>query len=147
MVEHFRRRLAECENNADVLAPRPAYNDPSYKEKSARRTLLNSLTVSLKGDLRYNEPDFRAMDDKRISYFIDQAKLDAAAQYDAFVAKLCKKIGQVAAAELDGNHVWNYSILTVETGIGEEKYKTQMIVNVSKHGKLFNQWPTRKVKR
>jgi hypothetical protein len=148
LVDHLTRRLAECENNADVLAPRPAYNDSSYKEKSARRTLLNSLTVSLKGVLSYNEPDIRAMDDKRISYFIDQAKLDAAAQYDAFVAKLCKKIWHCESAELDGNHVWGYSILTVTYNSGTvERFKTQMIVNVSKHGKLFNQWPTRKVKR
>jgi hypothetical protein len=151
MVDHFRRRLAECENNADILAPRPAYNDPSYKEKSARRALLNSLTVSLKGVLRHNEPDIRAMDDKNISYFIDQAKLDAAAQYDAFITKLMHKVGFCTSAELDGNHVWGYSILTVTytdtDGQHQERFKTQMIVNVSKHGKLFNQWPTRKIKR
>jgi hypothetical protein len=82
--------------------------------------------------------------------FIEDARMDAAAQYEAFVAKLVEKIGPCVSAKLEGSHVWGYSILTVEKLDGSinvrERWKTQQIVNVSCLGKVFNQWPTRKMK-
>lgn len=88
--------------------------------------------------------------------FIAQARIDAAIQYEAFVAKLVAKIGDCISAKLDGSHVWGFSILTVEKlerlGDGcqpinvRERWKTQQILNVSCLGKVFNQWPTRKLK-
>lgn len=87
------------------------------------------------------------MPEELVEKFIQAAKADAAAQYEAFVAKLQQKIGEVKNATLKGNHVWSYSILTVEKPDGTvEHWKTQMIINVSKLGKMFNQFPTRKVK-
>jgi hypothetical protein len=152
MVEHMSRRLTECENNADTLAPYPRYNDPAYKEKLARHNFLKSLTtadkaVRDKAARKLNEPNIRFIDNEKVELFVQQSMDIAAAQYVAFVAKLCNKIFHCVSAELDGNHVWSHSILTVTYSSGAvERYKTQMIVNVSKHGKLFNQWPTRKVK-
>jgi hypothetical protein len=79
--------------------------------------------------------------------FIEDARENAAAQYEEFIAKLNGKIGVVTAANLNGNHVWGHSILTVTKADGTtENWKTQTIVNVSKLGKVFNQFPTRKVK-
>lgn len=148
IVDHLTRRLAECEGNADVLAPRPDWRDGAYKEKMGRRQLLESISKSTKLARPYSEPDIRVIDADRVAKFVQDAMDNAAAQYEAFVAKLCKKIWHCESAELDGNHVWGYSILTVTYNSGTvERFKTQMIVNVSKHGKLFNQWPTRKVKR
>ena len=93
-----------------------------------------------------NDPVPVKMDREEIARFIKNSKEEAAAQYDAFVAKLIRKIGVVETAELTGNHVWSYSYLNVTKADGtKESWKTQMIVNVSKLGKLFNQWPTRKV--
>lgn len=70
----------------------------------------------------------------------------AAARYDAFVRKLAGKIGEVQDATLTGNHVWSHSLLTVTPPDGsQETWKTQQIVNVSKLGKPFNQWPSRKL--
>jgi hypothetical protein len=82
-----------------------------------------------------------------VERFITRAKEDAAAQYDSYVQKLIGKIGEVTAASLDGDHVWGFSYLTVTLPNGKkEVWKTQMIVNISKLGKLFNQFPTRKMK-
>jgi hypothetical protein len=69
--------------------------------------------------------------------------------FDAYAAKLAGKIGlPITSAELTGQ-LWNYSFLQVEVEEGGEKgsqvWKTQMILNVSYLGKLFNQWPTRLV--
>lgn len=71
----------------------------------------------------------------------------AGQQYDAFVAKLNKKIGVVTHARISGSHVWGYSFLFVTKPDGStEVWKTQQITNVSKLGKIFNQWPSRKLK-
>lgn len=80
--------------------------------------------------------------------FIREAKENAAEQYDAFVAKMTEKIGDgVVEAILSGNHVWSYSILHISKANGEiERWKTQSILNVSKLGKVFNQFPSRKTK-
>lgn len=98
-------------------------------------------------------PDIRKRSIKAEAAFIENAKKDAAAQYDAFVVKLIEKCGPCTRASLKGSHVWDYSFLTVElwdetatVQLKREVWKTQQIVNVSKLGKVFNQWPTRKVK-
>lgn len=61
------------------------------------------------------------------------------------MAKLIGKIGPVTSATIKGNHVWGHSVLTITNPDAVvEHWKTRQIVNVSKLGKLFNQWPTRK---
>ena len=53
----------------------------------------------------------------------------------------------VVEAILTGEHVWGHSILTVCHADGTtHQWRTEMIINVSKLGALFNQWPTRKLK-
>ena len=43
--------------------------------------------------------------------------------------------------------MWSYSFLYVTTpSNGDQCWKTQQIINQSKLGKLFNQFPTRKIK-
>lgn len=152
LVAHHARRLAECDGNAEILAPRPDSRTDGrerYREKDRRRALLDSLTTLQNYDVvkyDWRAPEIRKIDDAKVEAFVEQAKRFAGQQYDAFVAKLVAKIGEVDDAVLNGNHVWSHSILTVRKGETLEHWKTQQIVNVSKLGTLFNQWPTRKVK-
>lgn len=61
--------------------------------------------------------------------------------------KLEMKIGEHLTATLEGNHVWGDSFITVEKANGEnERWRTHTILNVSKLGLYFNQFPTRKIK-
>ena len=111
---------------------------------------LESRLIETDGDCRpaLGEVQLYKMSLKAIDRFLDQVREDAAAQYDAFVAKLVTKVGEVETADLEGNHVWGYSFLKVVKADGTtETWKTQQIVNVSKLGTVFNQWPTRKVKK
>lgn len=79
--------------------------------------------------------------------FIEMCADMAASQYDQYIYKLNEKVGPHKAASLEGNHVWGDSYLTVETETGEiDVWHTQMILNHSKHGLAFNQFPTRKIK-
>ena len=55
------------------------------------------------------------------------------------------KISNAKEAKLTGD-CWNYSLLEITTEEGNiEVWKTRMIINISKLGKMFNQFPTRKV--
>lgn len=148
LVARVAADLEAAGNDREVAAPFPSYklSREAYAVKNARYQTFVMLTTSRTASRRHGEPDLRDMDDAKIAWFVNMAQTDAAAQYDSFVAKLVAKIGEASTAVLVGNHVWSSSILTVETPNGTQNWKTQQIVNVSKLGKLFNQWPTRKVK-
>lgn len=133
----------------NVAAPRgDSWNDPSnYKAKMAKHNFYNSLTTYTEAVGRPGRPNIRKRSDDAEARFIKNSREDAALQYDMFVAKLVRKIGACETATLAGSHVWGHSILTVAKADGSvERWKTQTIINVSVHGKLFNQWPSRKVK-
>jgi len=118
-----------------------------YRAALAYNTFLRSLTNSTSSSRRLGSPDIRVAEQAYIDIVVNIAESDAAAQFDAFVNKLETKVGEVVAAELKGDAIWNNSWLTVTKADGAvETWHTKIILNVSKHGKLFNQWPTRKTK-
>lgn len=79
--------------------------------------------------------------------YIGRAVEMAAFEYDMFVWKLNEKIGAHKAASLEGSHVWAESTLTItKDDDSEEKWKTKSIINYSKYGNPFNQYPTRLIK-
>ena len=87
------------------------------------------------------------MDADRCERLVTDAKENAAASFERYVAKLNMKCGEVVAAELSDGFIWNNSVLTVTKPDGEvEKWSTKMILNFSSLGTPFNQWPTRKMK-
>jgi hypothetical protein len=144
--------LAEAGWDAEKAAPYPRSTKMGQLEYIAKRQkyqLFRNFTANddKKNSYRHmGDPEFRIQSDRLEERFIKNAREDAAAQYDMFVAKLVKKIGHCDTATLTGNHVWGWSFLTVTKGSDKEVWKTQQIVNQSKLGKLFNQWPSRKVK-
>ena len=84
------------------------------------------------------------MSQDKCSHFIDMEKRLAADQYDLFVMKMVRKIGPCKRATIKGNHIWGESFLTVSfADKADEIWKTQQIINTSKHGKRYPQWPSR----
>jgi hypothetical protein len=149
LVANVTRALEAANWDRAVAAPYPnaRQSRASYQQAMTKVRLFASLTRSLAISRMMHEPDYCRIVPELVEHFTEQARRDAAFQYEAFVAKLVKKIGDVADASLHGNHVWSYSILTVTLADdSRQTWKTQQIVNVSKLGKLFNQWPTRKLK-
>lgn len=153
LIVHITKVLAEHDNDLEKAAPYPKSCGPEYRSredymlKLSKHKLYGSVVKHRQGSRRIYEPDFVDVYQPYVDKFVDQAKKDAAFQYDAFVVKLVKKIGDTTEATLSGNHVWGFSILHVTLADGtKQNWKTQQIVNVSKLGKLFNQWPTRKQK-
>lgn len=143
------KALEEANWDAQIVAPYPKSNCSrgEYQARLAYYNFIRSITNYTKATRRMNEPEIRVYDEVRVKVLLQKAREFAAAEYESYVAKLNAKIGEVEKAELLGNSVWNYSILVVTKKDGTvERWKTQIIVNVSSLGKLFNQWPTRKMK-
>ena len=71
----------------------------------------------------------------------------AKAAYEDFVHKMITKIGKpVIDAKLTGS-IWTDATLTVTTNDGESQvWHTKIIVNTSKYGTMFNQFPSRRKK-
>ena len=142
------KELVENGNDLRKAAPYPktAWSG-NHPAEIAKHRLFGGLVHHVGGCRGMNDPDPVVMHSVYVDRFVDNARTDASAQYDSFIAKLESKIGDYVTAELKGDHVWGYSILTVTKADGSvENWKTSMIVNVSKLGKVFNQFPTRKVK-
>ena len=139
-------KLAAVGWDLNILAPYPKSGNRDYKNAVAYHHFILSITTYTQSTLRPGQPHIRKHCDANVARYVQICKDQAGAQYTAFVAKLTKKIGACDSAVLDGNHVWGYSHLTVSKAGVTEVWKTQQIVNVSVHGKLFNQWPSRKLK-
>jgi len=128
----------------DVIAPRAKSTDRTedYRRKEHKRSFFQSITVSADGKdaHRKESPELR----KR---YIDNAKQDSHDAYMAWVHKMVEKIGKpVTKATMSGDP-WAKSTITVTTNDGEQQvWNSQMILNRSKYGKLFNQFPSRKAK-
>jgi hypothetical protein len=159
VVADITKALADVDGRINAVAPRAnsiRMGRKDFAVAQGKRRLYDSLTRGL-NDNKFVDGkfvDFRSadycveVDTDSVERFVKIARDEAAVEYDAFVLKLISKVGDVTAAELAGSHVWGHSVLTVVTAAGEtQRWKTQMIVNVSVHGKLFNQFPTRMLKK
>jgi len=142
--------LAAHDWRLDLAAPYPRHSntfDAAAMAAKAKHNFYSSLADTKPGGYRPGGPRPCAISEEKVARYVKQTEDDAAASYEAYVAKLVRKIGEVADAKLHGEAVWNYSLLHIEKPDGaKETWKTHMITNCSVHGKLFNQWPTRKLK-
>jgi hypothetical protein len=150
-IEKVLKELASFGGDAEKYAPYPRDTRISrneYLAQKAKHDFVARITKSADGAAtrRWNAPDLRIASPEAIAREVEMAKEDAALQYDTFVAKLNSKIGACDTASLYGSHVWGSSVLTVTKGTETEYWKTQQIVNTSKLGRMFLQWPSRKVK-
>ena len=148
-------QLREEGGNLNAVAPRPTASDYGvYEAKKQRRALFEKLfpvdRIEGADPLRPGRAETFLSPTPRpesVARFVVEARKDSSVQFDAYVAKLATKVGAITAAEMSGPYIWQGSILTVTKPDGaEEHWKTTMIVNISKYGKVFNQFPTRKVK-
>lgn len=153
LVERYAAKLAEHEWDIRAAFPYPNGNmgREEYRKLKGRHDTAARITRTKPNSGYYGSfrgPHFVELDDERIERFVQTAREFAAQQYDAFVMKLVGKVGAVTEAKLHGSHVWGFSDLAVRKPDGEvEIWRTQQIVNQSVLGTLFNQWPTRKLKR
>lgn len=98
------------------------------------------------------DPVFRLWDASAADRALALAKRTVREEFEAFVAKLAGKLGN-GVAEIkcrtpapDG--LWAFSEVEVKRANGTfETWRTQVVLNTSKYGRPFLQWPTRKISR
>jgi len=137
------RILAHYESHPEhFTVPRLTFTNKRQVETCKRNlAALRELTIAshpARGGLELHAPS--------VERFVARAGEDASNAYTAFIAKLESKVGPCDRAELLGEHVWGHSTLVVTKGEKTESWRTQQIINVSKLGRPFNQWPTRKLR-
>lgn len=147
-VEAVRARLVEAGMDFDAAFPRPTIRMSRVEYRSAQsvRDTAIRLCRVLVSTRRPGDPLPVEISEEGVARFVAQIEADASADFDAYVAKLESKVGETVEAEINASPLWNGSVLTVRTIAGAvERWSTKQIVNVSVLGKLFNQWPTRRM--
>ncbi|WCH25145.1 hypothetical protein [Aeromonas salmonicida] len=157
LAERYQTALKEANWDLEVAFPHPdaaRHSLADYQSIRARHNMAARLTChdTTRNPIsrRMKDPHYRMWSPDSVAALVREARDLAAQQYDTFIAKLAMKIeqdGPVVEVFLTGSHVWGHSTLTVIHADGSvHKWRTEMIINVSKLGTLFNQWPTRKLK-
>lgn len=160
ILESVRKNFKEGGWDLTMVAPRPnslKTDRRTYQTMMAKHNFYASLTERDEKawnklyyhtrNIAWTRPEPRVWSQKAVTRWLQSVDEQASAQFDAYIAKLESKIGECVEAKLAGENIWTGSLLTVVKPDGTvEKWKTQMIINVSCLGKLFNQWPTRKIK-
>jgi hypothetical protein len=134
----------------DKVAPYPnsrTMGASEYKTAQAKRDLYRSITKSIDSEARPSDPDIREPNKAMIDRYIEMNKKGAEDAYRDFMEKMIQKIGKpVVDATMTGS-IWTNAVLHVTTDDGEKQsWKTQMILNFSKYQKMFNQFPSRRIK-
>lgn len=147
-------QLAADEWNLDAYCPRSNLDRADYKRSQAVRAFAESITERdlRPGQNQYSPRDtnFRKVAPLKVQAVIESTRKAADAIFDAYIGKLVVKLAGepvVDAFLADSRPLWAGSTLVVKRAdCSVERWSTKTIINVSVHGKLFNQFPTRKVK-
>lgn len=153
VVANLAKQLEQNGWDLNKVAPSPSTRGnitrKEYRAQQERFNFVVSLVKSTSNKYYMkNEPYIVEMCPKKIEFYMHCTKLEAEAQYTKYIYKLTSRIGELVSAELDPNfrNLWYESHLIITRKDGtKETWKTKQIINVSCLGKLFNQWPTRKV--
>lgn len=137
-----------------IVAPRanPGMGRAQYLKANGKYSFVYGITnpVDPNEHVKGLKVSICDIDAKGVQRYVDECKEFAAADYEAFVYKLVKKVGKCTSATLTGENVWHSSVLSVMKQEGNEvfgqRWKTTTIINTSVHGKRFYQWPTRLMK-
>jgi hypothetical protein len=142
-------KLAKANWDLEVAYPYPSSNSPRsmyFPVLEARRWATRWVThrKCARSPWEPNFVDLRS--EAEVKERIDRlAREQAAKEFDSYVRKLAGKIGGLVINASVSGSLWEHSLLTVETPEGRQVWKTQCIMNCSVLGKLFHQWPTRRV--
>lgn len=142
-------KLEAAGMDLNIAAPYPksTLGRATYRQQLRFREMLQLFSKPAWTSRKMGEPFTMVMNPDSLVPQYAQAEATAQANFDAYVAKLVAKIARpIVDASVSGS-LWQNSILTVRLEDGtEERWKTKIILNHSCLGKLFNQFPTRKMK-
>lgn len=154
LIKRMFAKLEECGWDRNTAYPYPQANNPLFHRAKAAYDLASHITQpdpTVRADYTMRGPKIVIACPSGVDRLIEEAREQAEAMFEAYVAKLTSKaakLGDTVEARLTaGDYLWSYSILDVAYADGTHaRFKTQMIINFSKYGLPFNQWPTRQMK-
>jgi hypothetical protein len=140
-------RVAACNGNIDKAFPSPLLNlsHNEYHTKSVLRYLAKKIHILPPIHPSHVPLLSEGVDQNGIDFLVKRHRQDTIERYEQYVNKLVNKIGDCDSVTVAGD-LWNYNILTITKGAVDERWKTSMILNVSKNGKVFNKFSIRKIK-
>lgn len=153
-VERVKNRLEECGGDFKVAYPY-GHSRETYLQREVARELTVHVpdapgTLSIQ---RMGDPELRTMKPGLEARMEAEAKASANNFLESFAVKLAGKVhvvcpGYVAESVVyvGASDPFSRSRVLLDGPIGAMAWNTQCIINVSKYGKLFNQWPTRLAK-
>lgn len=135
--------------------PYPSAFDFDYMNKRIEYNFAAQVTQSIVTCPSPNRPDYRKLREGVTERFVQEADRDATTMIRAYAQKLAGKVTaadadyKIASVEYTGrNDPFAASVLRMVDAAGNTMvWSTRCILNCSCKGKLFNQWPTRKVTR
>lgn len=156
LLERMHKVLAElAEDGMDAekrfAYPHGAMSKKAYREQERRYSLCSAYTRSTTVSRSMHDPDIRVAKPDNVERIAEQAAKMAKDALESFCVKLAGKIdltgiAAVSAKYIGGTNPWGWTHLLVNPDkTTEQIWRTKMIINISVHGKLFNQWPTRLV--
>lgn len=134
--------------DASVYAPYPTGRmaKDAYLQAESKYRRVRFSFRGVKGYRCMNEPEIVVEREDAEPRRRAAAKAEADAQVDSYLFKMAAKIGKDIASASTNGCIWDFATLKVVCVDGEEQtWKTNCILNQSVYGKLFNQWPTRRV--
>ena len=154
--EFFMNNLKEYGWDINKTAPEPSINSYNYREASEKRTTLLVIT----DDKEPNNTDkllstgrfgsgpqiLRKPSIIKKKKFVKLEIEAAGNSYDNWVGKMVVKIGKPVTQATFIGDPWRGSNLKVTTSDGEiQEWKTKVIINYSKYGTAFHQFPSHKL--
>lgn len=114
----------------------------AYPERNSRQTPATITDATGSDEKGYYTRKFSA---QKEAEYIEMNKASAAFSFASYIEKMAMKLGDKSISSVSFNgRIWNRCTVTITCDDGSvTKLDTQIIVNTSKKGKLFNQWPTR----
>lgn len=146
VIAKIKAKLEAANWDLNVAFPRPGIHTSraNYIAQKAAHDYARSLVTPVQCSRRPSEPFMVTWCEEGVARAVNEAAKDAAFQYEAYVCKLVKKVGECNDAKMAFNNgVWFDSNLVVTKGEIKEVWNTKCIVNRSVYGKVFNQFPTR----
>ena len=145
VAEHGKHRPDAVANplaahNYDTLKSSPYLEGVRKEFVAAYVDTLERVFISAQERL---QPQYRAL-----KFDSDKAFWAANEEFNAYLAKLAlKNVEKIISVDSLTGNLWNGSLLSVllENQV-VAVWETKCILNVSSLGKLFNQWPTRRIK-
>ncbi len=145
-IDYLLDELKKANWDLDVIAPLPdsIKRFSSWGTDSAKRNLFTSITDQATSSVSFKYSGIRKKSASKRTKYINNAIANAAESYDNYVGKMVVKIGKPVVSATFTGDPWHGSLLTVVTSDGgKQVWNTKMILNYSKYGAMFNQFPSR----